>query len=363
MEVNIKYDGVDPNKEQESLITKFIDKLKKTHPLKDDVTLIFQNKRTGEMTTGSRTDTHKLKILVKDRINRDILKTLSHEWVHEYQRTVLGKKKGKDVGGKNEDEANAKAGEHVKDFEYKNKKLEKAIYKPFQERIEGIESELQVESSLKLSIISEIKKISIDKLPYDFNDVNVFIDSETMKTHYNKHYKGYVEKLNVELEKISGKDIDLENIIKKISSFNVKVKNNGGGAFNHALFWKMLSQKKQSIKDPILTKINKTFGSFEKFKEKFEEEAKNRFGSGWVWLILTKSNTLKIVTTQNQDNPLMNTEKINGYPLLGLDLWEHAYYLKYKNQRDKYIHNFWKVVNWEFVNDSFVSQTKKIGLK
>jgi Fe-Mn family superoxide dismutase len=363
MEVNIKYDGVDPNKEQESLITKFIDKLKKTHPLKDDVTLIFQNKRTGEMTTGSRTDTHKLKILVKDRINRDILKTLSHEWVHEYQRTVLGKKKGKDVGGKNEDEANAKAGEHVKDFEYKNKKLEKAIYKPFQERIEGIESELQVESSLKLSIISEIKKISIDKLPYDFNDVNVFIDSETMKTHYNKHYKGYVEKLNVELEKISGKDIDLENIIKKISSFNVKVKNNGGGAFNHALFWKMLSPKKQSIKDPILTKINKTFGSFEKFKEKFEEEAKNRFGSGWVWLILTKSNTLKIVTTQNQDNPLMNTEKINGYPLLGLDLWEHAYYLKYKNQRDKYIHNFWKVVNWEFVNDSFVSQTKKIGLK
>ena len=363
MEVHIKYNGVDPNKEQESLINKFIDNLKKSHPLKDDVTVIFQNKRTETMTTGLRTDDHKLKILVKDRINRDILKTLSHEWVHEYQRTVLNRKQGKDVGGKNEDEANAKAGKEVKSFEYKNKKIEKTIYKPFQERIENLESELQVESSFKQLIISEIKKISIDKLPYNFNDVNVFIDSETMKTHYNKHYKGYVEKLNVELEKIPGKDIDLENIIKKISSFNTKVKNNGGGAFNHALFWKMLSPKKQTIKDPILSKLNKTFGSFEKFKEKFEEEAKNRFGSGWVWLIITKNNNLKIVTTQNQDNPLMNTEKINGYPLLGLDLWEHAYYLKYKNERDKYIHNFWNVVNWEFVNDSYVTQTKKIDLK
>ena len=180
-----------------------------------------------------------------------------------------------------------------------------------------------------------------------------------MNTHYNKHYKGYVEKLNVELEKIKGKDLDLEEIIEKISKFNNVVKNNGGGAFNHALFWKMLSPKKQEVSDPILSKIKKDFGSFEKFKEKFSEEAKTKFGSGWAWLILTKNNRLKIVTTSNQDNPLMNTEKENGYPLLGLDLWEHAYYLKYKNKRDEYIKNFWKVVNWGFVNDQYTTQIKK----
>lgn len=359
MEVKIKYEGCNPTKEEKSLIEKFINNLKRERPLKNDVTIYFQNKRTGTMTTGSRTDTHKLKILVKDRLNRDILKTLAHEWTHEYQRTVQNRKKGKDIGGKNEDEANAKAGSDIKKFEKSNKKLEKTIYKQFQERIETLESDLKVESVLNQSIISEIKKISIDKLPYGYEDVNVFIDSETMKTHYNKHYKGYVEKLNVELEKISGKDLDLEEIIKGISKFNDKVKNNGGGAFNHALFWKMLSPKKQTIKDPILGKINKSFGSIEKFKEKFEEEAKTRFGSGWVWLILTNNNTLKIVTTQNQDNPLMNSEKNNGYPLLGLDLWEHAYYLKYKNERDKYIHNFWKVVNWDFVNELYINQTKK----
>jgi Fe-Mn family superoxide dismutase len=180
-----------------------------------------------------------------------------------------------------------------------------------------------------------------------------------MNTHYNKHYKGYVEKLNVELEKIKGDDLDLENIIEKISKFNKIVKNNGGGAFNHALFWKMLSPKKQEVSDPILSKIKKDFGSFEKFKEKFSEESKSKFGSGWAWLILTKNNRLRIVTTSNQDNPLMNTEKEGGYPLLGLDLWEHAYYLKYKNKRDEYIKNFWKVVNWGFVNDQYTTQIKK----
>jgi Fe-Mn family superoxide dismutase len=233
------------------------------------------------------------------------------------------------------------------------------IFDKINKKINLLESEILLESPSNLRIISEIKKISIEKLPYEYGSLGTFIDGETMKTHYNKHYKGYVEKLNSELDKIKGKDLDLEEIIKRISKFSDKVKNNGGGAFNHALFWKMLSPKKQTIKDPILSKINKQFGSFDKFKEKFEEEAKTKFGSGWVWLILTKNNTLKIVTTSNQDNPLMDTEKNNGYPLLGLDIWEHAYYLKYKNERDKYIHNFWKVVNWEFVNDLYVNQTKK----
>lgn len=232
------------------------------------------------------------------------------------------------------------------------------IFKKINQRIDLIESKLNHTSFLNESIISEIKKVSIESLPYEYNDLTSFIDSETMKTHYTKHYKGYVDKLNVELEKVKGKDIDLEEIITKISKFNTKVKNNGGGAFNHALFWKMLSPKKQTIKDPIKKEIEKNFGSFEKFKEKFEEESKNRFGSGWVWLILTDNNKLKIVSTSNQDNPLMNTEKERGYPLLGLDVWEHAYYLKYKNKRDEYVKNFWKVVNWGFVEDQYTTQIK-----
>jgi Fe-Mn family superoxide dismutase len=358
MEVNIKYNG-DTTKEQKDLINKFVEFLKKELPLKDDVEIDFLNQRTGKMTTGSRTDTHRLKILVKDRLNRDILKTLSHEWHHEYQRTVLKRKKGPNIGGKNEDEANAKAGELMKKFEQKNKEKIKSVYKPFQNKINELEIKLNEDLISHKNIISEIKSVSVEKLPYDYNSVEGFIDSETMKTHYTKHYKGYVEKLNIELEKVKGPDLDIESIIKKISKFNDKVKNNGGGAFNHALFWKMLSPTKQEIKDPIKSKIEKTFGSMDKFKEKFEEEAKSRFGSGWVWLILTKSNTLKMVTTANQDNPLMDTEKIQGYPILGLDVWEHAYYLKYKNQRDKYVKNFWKVVNWSFVNDLYTTQIER----
>lgn len=233
------------------------------------------------------------------------------------------------------------------------------IFKKYTEKINLIESKIGYFSLLNEEIISEIKKVSIEKLPYEFDDLDLFIDSETMKTHYNKHYKGYVEKLNLELEKVKGKDLDLEEIVSSISKFNTKVRNNGGGAFNHALFWKMLSPKKTKLENPLLSKIEKTFGSFEKFKEKFEEEAKSRFGSGWVWLVLTKNNRLKIITTPNQDNPLMLTANDKSYPLLGLDLWEHAYYLKYKNERDKYIHNFWKVVNWDFVTDLYTTQLDK----
>jgi Fe-Mn family superoxide dismutase len=311
------------------------------------------------MTTGSRTDNHRLKILVKDRLNRDILRTLAHEWAHEYQRRVLKRKKGPNIGGKNEDEANAIAGEIMKKFEKSNKSSIPRIYKMFTEQINNLESLLQVESFNSKQIISEIKNVSIEKLPYEFDDLEDFIDSETMKTHYTKHYKGYVEKLNKELEKIKGKDLDLEEIVSGISKFNTKVRNNGGGAFNHALFWKMLSPKKTKLENPLLYKLESSFGSFEKFKEKFEGEAKSRFGSGWVWLVLTKANRLKIVTTPNQDNPLMMSGKNKSYPLLGLDLWEHAYYLKYKNERDRYIHNFWKVVNWSFVSDLYTTQVER----
>ncbi len=228
-----------------------------------------------------------------------------------------------------------------------------------EKKIKLLEISLGIDSLENQKIIKEIKHISIDKLPYSYDSLNDFIDKITMKTHYTKHYKGYVEKLNLELDKIKGPDLGLEDIIKKIHKFNEIVKNNGGGAFNHALFWKMMSSKKQEIKDPLLSKIKKEFGSYINFIKSFEEAAKKKFGSGWVWLILTKTNKLKIVTTNNQENPLMKINKDYGYPILGIDLWEHAYYIKYKNKRDEYIKNFWKVVNWEFVNNSFILQSKK----
>jgi Fe-Mn family superoxide dismutase len=210
----------------------------------------------------------------------------------------------------------------------------------------------------KSFIISEMKKIGIEKLPYAYSALKSFIDSKTMDIHYNKHYKGYVDKLNKALSKKDYGDVELDKIIKTISKYPKEIRNNAGGAFNHALFWKMLSPKKMELKGDLKDKIIKDFGSVAKFKTKFEEEAKSRFGSGWVWLVVTKSNRLKIISTPNQDNPLMNVIEGGGFPILGLDLWEHAYYLKYQNKRDEYISNFWNVVNWEFVSGLFDMKVK-----
>jgi len=179
-----------------------------------------------------------------------------------------------------------------------------------------------------------------------------------MDIHYNKHYKGYVKKLNDALSKKNYKELELEDIIKSISKYDVTIRNNAGGAFNHALFWKMLSPEKQLPKGEILEKIKKQYGNIKNLKDEFNQVAKERFGSGWVWIVLTKTNRLKVMSTPNQDNPLMNVIEMGGYPLLGLDLWEHAYYLKYQNKRDEYIKNFWNCVNWEFVNELYLNRTK-----
>lgn len=207
-------------------------------------------------------------------------------------------------------------------------------------------------------LITEMKRIGIEKLPYSYSALKNFIDSKTMDIHYNKHYKTYVKKLNDALSKKEYGDVELEEIVKSISRYNTSVRNNAGGAFNHAMFWKMLSPKKLKVEGEVVDKIKKDFGSINEFKKEFEETAKERFGSGWVWLVLTKNNKLKIMSTANQDNPLMNVIK-GGYPLLGLDIWEHAYYLKYQNKRDEYIKNFWDVVNWVFVNELYELRTKK----
>ena len=206
--------------------------------------------------------------------------------------------------------------------------------------------------------INEAKTIGIDKLSYSYAAIRRFIDPETMKIHYQRHYKGYVKKLNSALRKKDYGDVELENIVKQISKYNTAIRNNAGGAFNHALFWKMLSPKPQVPSGPVLEKIKSQFGTYRNFRTKFEKEAKARFGSGWVWLVIKDNGGLKIMTTQNQDNPLMNIIDQGGFPILGLDLWEHAYYLKYQNKRDEYIQNFWEVVNWKFVNELYLKKIK-----
>ena len=206
--------------------------------------------------------------------------------------------------------------------------------------------------------INEAKTIGIDKLSYSYAAIRRFIDPETMKIHYQRHYKGYVKKLNSALRKKDYGDVELENIVRQISKYNTAIRNNAGGAFNHALFWKMLSPKYQVPSGPILDKIKSQFGTYRNFRTKFEQEAKARFGSGWVWLVVKDNGSLKIMTTPNQDNPLMNIFEQGGFPILGLDLWEHAYYLKYQNKRDEYIQNFWEVVNWKFVNELYTKRIK-----
>ena len=223
--------------------------------------------------------------------------------------------------------------------------------KKTQEKIQQLETQI-LENHInqeKELLITEMKKIGIEKLPYSYTALKQFIDPETMNFHYNKHYKGYVDKLNDALAKKKYGDLDLEKIIKTISRFDKTIRNNAGGAFNHALFWNMLTPEPKKLEGELYKKITKQWGTFTNFKKEFEKQAKERFGSGWVWLILTSNNSLKIMSTPNQDNPLMNVIEGGGFPLLGLDLWEHAYYLKYRNKRDEYITNFWKVVNWDFV--------------
>jgi Fe-Mn family superoxide dismutase len=363
MNVSIKYHNSDLPKKDHNLYEDFIKFLNTKFPLKHKVGIVFTGERIGGMTTGSRNTKHIIKVLTKKRLNRDIMRTLAHEWIHEYQLGVLGREKGSDIGGRNEDEANAYAGRIIKMFEKKFPQYDESIfegYKKLTKKIDLITEQIEIKNkeNVQKEFLMEMKKIGIDKLPYSYSAIKRFVDPETMDIHYNKHYKGYVKKLNDALSSRKG-DLELEDIIKSISKFDTKVRNNAGGAFNHALFWKMLSPTKQTPKGIVVDKIKKQYGSFNKFKEEFNKTALDRFGSGWAWLILTKTGRLKIMSTPNQDNPLMNVIEGGGYPILGLDVWEHAYYLRYRNKRDQYIKNFWDCVNWEFVNELYDLRMKK----
>lgn len=192
-------------------------------------------------------------------------------------------------------------------------------------------------------------------LPYSYSDLEPVIDAQTMELHYSKHAAGYAKNLQdaAKAENISTSR-SVEEILANVSKYPTKVRNNGGGHYNHELFWK--SMKPNGAGKPsgkLLSAIERDFGSFDKFKEKFGEAAKTRFGSGWAWLVADKQHKLSIGSTPNQDNPLMDVSDLKGFPLLGLDVWEHAYYLKYQNKRAEYVDSWWKIVNWDFVAGRF----------
>ncbi|HMJ46761.1 MAG TPA: superoxide dismutase [Ferruginibacter sp.] len=196
-------------------------------------------------------------------------------------------------------------------------------------------------------------------LPYRYDALENIIDAQTMEIHYSKHAAAYSKALK-EAALAEGIDISkpLENLLSGISkNTSAKLRNNAGGHFNHELFWKSMRPKSTDNKPSgkLMEAIERTFNSFANFKSLFSEAGKSRFGSGWAWLYTNENKILTIGSTPNQDNPLMAVSDIKGFPVLGLDVWEHAYYLKYQNKRADYIDNWWNVVNWAYVQQRFES--------
>lgn len=192
----------------------------------------------------------------------------------------------------------------------------------------------------------------LPKLPYDFNALEPHIDAQTMEIHHGKHHNGYVTNLNKALEGSDKADKSIEELMEDAGS-DKAIRNNGGGHYNHSLFWKVMTPNGGGQPSgELATAINDKFGSFEAFKEEFGKAAATRFGSGWAWLVVA-DGALKVTSTPNQDNPLMDVADDKGTPILGLDVWEHAYYLNYQNKRPDYVSAFWNVVNWEEVSKRY----------
>ncbi len=195
---------------------------------------------------------------------------------------------------------------------------------------------------------------TLPSLPYAYNALEPYIDEQTMRIHHTKHHQAYIDKLNAALEnspqllKKTAEDL-IKNLNKLPDTVKTAVRNHGGGHVNHSFFWKIL-RKEVEPKGEILEAINDRFGSFDKFKEQFKEACLTLFGSGWVWLVVNKTKELEIIKSPNQDNPMSDGKQ----PILGIDLWEHAFYLKYQNKKADYVNAFFNVINWEKVNEFYV---------
>ena len=193
-------------------------------------------------------------------------------------------------------------------------------------------------------------------LNYGFDSLEPHIDAKTMQIHHGKHHAGYTSKLNAAVEGTDLEGKSIEDLLSTLDLSNLAVRNNGGGYYNHCLFWEVMSPNGGgSPSGNLLSAIEKAFGSFDEFKAEFSKAAATRFGSGWAWLCAHSDGSLEICSTANQDNPIMNGIGCGGSPILGLDVWEHAYYLNYQNRRPDYINGFFNVINWTKVEEKYNS--------
>jgi len=194
----------------------------------------------------------------------------------------------------------------------------------------------------------------LPKLAYSYEALEPHIDSRTMEIHHGKHHAGYTNNLNNAIKGTSMEGLSIEEILSKLDMNNMAIRNNGGGFFNHSLFWNVMSPGGGGVPSgSLMTAINDSFGNFEEFKLAFSKAAGTRFGSGWAWLCVHPGGKLEVCSTANQDNPLMQGIGCGGYPVLGLDVWEHAYYLNYQNRRPDYVSEFFNVINWDVVSATF----------
>ncbi|GCD77097.1 superoxide dismutase [Mn] [Thermaurantimonas aggregans] len=200
---------------------------------------------------------------------------------------------------------------------------------------------------------------TLPNLPYDKAALEPHIDAMTMEIHHGKHHAAYVNNLNAAIQGTEFENKTIEELMAIVSKLPVAVRNNGGGHYNHSMFWLIMSPNGGGVPTgELAAAIDKTFGSFDKMKEEFNKAAASRFGSGWAWLCVGPDKKLFITSTPNQDNPLMDVAEQRGTPILGLDVWEHAYYLKYQNRRPEYIAAFWNVVNWPEVSRRYQEAMK-----
>ena len=194
----------------------------------------------------------------------------------------------------------------------------------------------------------------LPSLNYSFDALEPHIDTKTMQIHHGKHHAGYTNNLNNAIKGTDLETMSIEAILAELDLNNAAVRNNGGGFFNHSLFWNVMSPNGGGVPSgDLASAINDSFGSFDEFKSAFSKAAGTRFGSGWAWLCVHPGGKLEVCSTPNQDNPLMKGIGCGGQPILGLDVWEHAYYLNYQNRRPDYIFGFFNVINWDFVSELY----------